>query len=42
MFNPLIDEGVKLLNKLVLCYYEHSDFRALIILINTKTLSSTD
>jgi hypothetical protein len=42
MFNPLIDKYIKLLNKLVLRYYKYSNFRALIILINTKTLSSTD
>jgi hypothetical protein len=35
MFDPLADEGVKLLDKLALRCREHSNFRALIVLINT-------
>jgi hypothetical protein len=42
MFDPLTDKGVKLLNKLVLYCCERGDFGALIILVNTKTLSSAD
>jgi hypothetical protein len=42
MFDPLADEGVKLLDKLALRRRERGDFRVLIVLVDTETLGSAD
>jgi hypothetical protein len=42
MFDPLADEGVKLLDKLALRRRERGDFGALIVLVDTETLGSAD
>jgi hypothetical protein len=42
MYDPLADEGVKLLDKLALRCRERGDFGALIVLVDTETLGSAD
>jgi hypothetical protein len=42
MFDPLADEGVKLLDELALRRRERGEFRALVILFDTETLGSAD
>jgi hypothetical protein len=42
MYDPLADEGVKLLDKLALRRRERGDFGALIVLVDTETLGSAD